>query len=73
MSNVGFIGVGKLGMPCAEAIAKKGHNVVGYDISSRHSDIIKTVETIKEVTQGKDIVFVAVPKLLYIAQVPPVD
>jgi len=61
MSNVGFIGVGKLGMPCAEAIAKKGHNVVGYDISSRHSDIIKTVETIKEVTQGKDIVFVAVP------------
>ena len=61
MSNVGFIGVGKLGMPCAEAIAKKGHYVVGYDIASRHSDIIKTVKTIKEVTQGKDIVFVAVP------------
>ena len=59
--NIGFIGVGKLGMPCAEAIAKKGHHVVGYDIASRHSDIIKTVETIKEVTQGKDIVFVAVP------------
>jgi|TARA_R110000851_G_scaffold199444_1_gene350509 3-hydroxyisobutyrate dehydrogenase-like beta-hydroxyacid dehydrogenase len=22
--NIGFIGIGKLGMPCAEAIAKKG-------------------------------------------------
>ena len=38
--NVGFIGVGKLGMACAETMASK-HNVVGYDIYPRTSDKIK--------------------------------
>ena len=27
MSNIGFIGVGKLGMPCAEEVAKKAIEV----------------------------------------------
>ena len=30
--KVGFIGIGKLGLPCAEAIAQKGHEVEGYDV-----------------------------------------
>ncbi len=30
--NIGFIGLGKLGLPCAEAMASKGHVVNGYDI-----------------------------------------
>lgn len=39
--RVGFIGLGKLGLPCAVAIAAKGHSVVGYDVnpnitSSKH-------------------------------------
>ena len=59
--NIGFIGVGKLGMPCAEEIAKKGHHVVGYDIADRHSDMIKTVPTIEQLVKDKQIVFVAVP------------
>jgi len=25
--KIGFIGVGKLGMPCAEVVAEKGHDV----------------------------------------------
>ena len=33
MKKVGFVGLGKLGMPCAEAIAKKKYNVCGYDIN----------------------------------------
>lgn len=32
--NIGFIGLGKLGLPCAVAIAMHGHNVMGYDIVS---------------------------------------
>ena len=59
--NIGFIGVGKLGMPCAEEVAKKGHHVVGYDIADRHSDMIKTVPTIEQLVKDKQIVFVAVP------------
>ena len=30
--NVGFIGLGKLGLPCALAIESKGHRIYGYDI-----------------------------------------
>ena len=30
--NIGFLGLGKLGLPCALAIASKGHTVYGYDI-----------------------------------------
>lgn len=29
--KVGFVGLGKLGLPCAVAMAEKGHDVMGYD------------------------------------------
>ncbi len=61
MSKIGFIGVGKLGMPCAEAVAQKGHEVKGYDVSPRTSDDITVVTTIQELVKDRDIVFVAVP------------
>jgi UDPglucose 6-dehydrogenase len=59
--NIGFIGIGKLGMPCAEAMAEGGHNVSGYDVELRTSDKIDVVSTIEKCVQGKDIVFIAVP------------
>ncbi len=31
--KIGFIGLGKLGMPCAVAISLRGHDVMGYDVS----------------------------------------
>ncbi len=31
--NIGFLGLGKLGLPCALAIASKGYNVYGYDLN----------------------------------------
>lgn len=31
--DIGFVGLGKLGLPCALAINSKGHNVKGYDIN----------------------------------------
>ena len=59
--NVGFIGIGKLGMPCAEAISQKGYVVSGYDVATRTSELITVVSSIEECVNGKDIVFVAVP------------
>ena len=59
--KMGFIGVGKLGMPCAEAIAKKGHNVNGYDVASRSSEYVNVVPSIQECVEDRDIVFIAVP------------
>jgi len=40
--NIGFIGLGKLGLPCALAVESRGHNVVGYDPSKQVKDIIDT-------------------------------
>jgi UDPglucose 6-dehydrogenase len=57
--NVGFIGIGKLGMACAETMARK-HNVTGYDIYPRESSKIKIASTLQEVVNGQDIIFIAV-------------
>ena len=59
--NVAFIGCGKLGMPCAEEIAKAGHTVTGYDVASVTSDIVDIKNTIAEAVKFAKIVFVAVP------------
>ena len=32
--KIGFVGLGKLGLPCAVATALKGHDVMGYDIAA---------------------------------------
>ncbi len=32
--KIGFVGLGKLGLPCALAIDSKGHSVYGYDINT---------------------------------------
>jgi len=59
--NIGFIGVGKLGMPCAEAIADKGHTVKAFDIAKVTSNKISIVDNIQDCVRGSDIVFIAVP------------
>ena len=40
--NIGFIGLGKLGLPCALAVESRGHKVIGYDPSEQVKDIIDT-------------------------------
>ena len=60
-NKIGFIGLGKLGMPCAEAIARKGFHVAGYDIAQRTSDLIEIRNSIKEVCKDRNIVFIATP------------
>ena len=59
--KIGFIGLGKLGLPCAETMSKKGFDVIGYDIKSVTSNYIKIVESLDEVCADRDIIFVAVP------------
>ena len=60
-TKIGFIGLGKLGMPCAEAIAQKGFHVAGYDILRKSSEHIEVRDSIKELVEDRDIVFVATP------------
>ena len=57
--NIGFVGLGKLGLDCAEVFAEK-YTVRGYDIYPRTSDLVKVCgpeETINE----SDWIFIAVP------------
>ena len=50
--NIGFIGLGKLGLDCAEVLAEK-HNVRGYDVEPRtsHSVAVTTLLRIQLINQ----------------------
>jgi UDPglucose 6-dehydrogenase len=60
ISTIGFIGLGKLGFPCAETLAEH-HEVEGYDVRPIRSNRVRVVNSLVEVCRGKDVVFVAVP------------
>jgi UDPglucose 6-dehydrogenase len=59
--KIGFIGLGKLGLPCAEVVAQKGHDVTGYDIIDVQTEIVQFKTTIQECVKDREIVFIAVP------------
>ena len=58
---IGFIGLGKLGMPCAEAVADKGYHVNGYDILPKQNTKIDIKNSIQEVIEQSDIILIATP------------
>jgi len=60
--RISFIGLGKLGMPCAEALAKKGYgDITGYDILPKQSELIDIKDTLADAVKDRDIVFIATP------------
>ena len=58
--NIGFIGLGKLGLPCAEVVAQE-YKVCGYDIYPRESELINICSSIAEVVDHSTWIFIAVP------------
>ncbi len=59
MAKIGFVGIGKLGLDCAEVFAEK-HEVRGYDIYPRTSNSVKVCD-IKELVAESEWIFIAVP------------
>lgn len=59
LKKVGFVGIGKLGLPCAEAMAEH-YTVTGYDIYPRTSNVIAISDTLEGAVHKADIIFVAV-------------
>ena len=59
MKKIGFVGIGKLGLDCAEVMAEK-HEVRGYDIYPRASDSVKVCD-IDELVNESEWIFIAVP------------
>lgn len=57
--KVGFIGIGKLGEPCAYQMSKH-YEVVGYDPATVESRFPQA-DSIADCVSGKDIIFIAVP------------
>ncbi len=58
--NIGFIGLGKLGLPVAETMASQ-HSITGYDIKAIDSQKISVTYSIEQAVIEKDLVFIAVP------------
>ena len=58
--NIGWFGLGKLGMICSEKIVDKGHSVTGYDIKEVDSNKVDVVTNPRLAVENKDFVFVAV-------------
>lgn len=59
IKTIGFIGLGKLGLPIAEAIAKKGFKVIGYDIKNTNTTL-PLAKSIKKLVKKSDLIFCAV-------------
>ena len=59
MQRIGFIGLGKLGLDCAEVFAQH-YPVTGYDIYPRTSDLVK-VCSVSDTINNSDWIFIAVP------------
>lgn len=57
--NIGFIGLGKLGLDCAEVFAEK-YTVRGYDICPRTSNTVQ-ICSIQDTVEHSDWIFIAVP------------
>lgn len=78
--KIGFIGLGRLGMPCAEVMAEK-HIVNGFDLVCKQSVSVNIKNTLEHTIRGTEIIFIAVPtphEPLYggetpISNLPPKD
>ena len=60
MREIGFIGLGKLGLECAEAMVNSKNRVHGFDLYARESDKIIIHQDIKDVIVDKEFIFIAV-------------
>ena len=56
MSRLGFVGLGRMGMPMSERLRSAGHAIAGFDTNGAGS-----VATLPEAVSGRDAVFLSLP------------
>ena len=63
--NIGFIGLGNMGVPMARNLAKAGHEVTGFDVNfeqvSALRDSLSIAETAADAASGKEVVVTMLP------------
>jgi UDPglucose 6-dehydrogenase len=58
--QIGYIGLGKLGLPCAEVLGQI-HDVVGFDIQPGSATHLRRANTLAEAVRHSSLIFVVVP------------
>ncbi|XP_060869551.1 3-hydroxyisobutyrate dehydrogenase, mitochondrial [Metopolophium dirhodum] len=67
-SNVGFVGLGNMGIPMAKNLLKNGYGVVGNDVSAERMDLLRgldgaeTADTLQQVAASSDAVITMLPE-----------
>ena len=59
MNEISFIGLGKLGLECAEAMTKSGIKINGFDIEIKQSDKIYIHSNLADAIIGCKFIFIA--------------
>ena len=59
--RIGFIGLGNMGAPMAQNIAKAGHKVFGFDLNEVNVEGVVVENEIKKAVTGKDVVITMLP------------
>ena len=59
--RIGFIGLGNMGAPMAQNLAKAGHIVLGFDIQIETVEMIEIVPTVKDCVETAEVVITMLP------------
>ena len=59
--KIGFIGLGNMGGPMAENLAKAGHDVAGFDLTTPCPDGVSKATNAPDAATGKDVVITMLP------------
>lgn len=59
--KIGFIGLGNMGRPMAENLAKAGYDVTGFDTQPVETQGVSVATTVTEAVRGQDVVITMLP------------
>ncbi|MCX7116967.1 MAG: 3-hydroxyisobutyrate dehydrogenase [Legionellales bacterium] len=74
MANIGFVGLGHMGLPMAINLVKAGHTVTGFDLQAQALESLKAAgglvaKTLVEAALGKDVVITMLQTGLQVREV----
>lgn len=64
--DIGFVGIGKMGLPMAQQLHRHGHRVAAFDTNSRRAEMARAIglrvpDTLDELTEETGIFFTSLP------------
>ncbi|WOI55226.1 3-hydroxyisobutyrate dehydrogenase [Palleronia sp. LCG004] len=59
--KIGFIGLGNMGLPMAENLARAGHDIAGFDVAGIGSDMFTSAASAAEAARDADVVITMLP------------